>query len=168
MIIHDKFSIPTIDKLFNELVGAEVFSKLDLKTSYHQNRVTEQGVKRTVFRTHDEHYEFLVMPLGLSNAPTKFQSSMNEIFRPYLYSIVLVFFDDILIYSRILEDYLQHLRIIFCLLHDHQLAMNQKKCSFGQNRVKYLGQIMSKNRVKADPKKSKTWFSDLYPMIYST
>ena len=141
--IRNQYPLPRIDDLFDQLQGAKVFSKSDLRSGYHQLRVHDEDVPKTAFRTWYGHFEFLVMPFGLSNAPAAFMDLMNRIFRPYLDQFVIVFIDDILIYSGSGEEHAEHLRIVLQILREHQLYAKLSKCQFWLDSVAFLGHIVS-------------------------
>ena len=139
--------------MLDELHGAAFFTKLDLKAGYHQIRVSTPDIPKTAFRTHNGHYEYLVMPFGLCNAPSTFQAIMNSIFRPYLRKFILVFFDSILIYSPTWEQHLEHVQLTLAVLRQHQFYVKMSKCAFGKQELEYLGHIITHRGVKVDEKK---------------
>ena len=151
--IRNKYPIPRIDDLFDQLQGASVFSKIDLRSGYHQLKVRAEDIPKTAFRTRYGHYEFLVMSFGFTNAPAAFMDLMNGVFRPYLDSFVIVFIDDILIYSRTKEEHEHHLRIVLGILKEKKLYAKFSKCEFWLSSVAFLGHVVSKEGITVDPKK---------------
>ncbi|WMV08531.1 hypothetical protein MTR67_001916 [Solanum verrucosum] len=148
--IHNKYHLPRIEDLFDQLQGAVHFSKMYLRSGYHQLRIREEDVSKTAFRTRYGHYEFLVMPFGLTNAPAVFIDLMNRVFRPFLDRFVIVFIDDILVYSRSQEEHESHLKTVLQTLREHKLYAKFSKCEFWLDSVVFLGHVVSKDEIKAN------------------
>ncbi|KAI3715416.1 hypothetical protein L6452_22398 [Arctium lappa] len=153
LTLKNRYPLPRIDDLFDQLQGATYFSKIDLRSGYHQMRVREEDIDKTTFRTRYGHYEFLVMPFGLTNAPAVFMDLMNRVCRPYLDKFVIVFIDDILIYSRSKEDHKKHLELILELLKDQKLYAKLSKCEFWLREVHFLGHVVNEKGIHVDPAK---------------
>jgi Reverse transcriptase (RNA-dependent DNA polymerase)/RNase H-like domain found in reverse transcriptase len=154
--IKNRFPIPLIDDLTDRLHGAAWFTKIDLRSGYNQVRIHEEDVEKTAFRTRYGHYQYRVMPFGLTNAPATFQALVQDILRPLLDKSVIVYIDDILIYSKNEEEHQRHIRQVLEILRKHQLYGKINKCEFFKNSVEYLGHIISATGIATDPKKVDT------------
>ncbi|GKB43287.1 putative reverse transcriptase domain-containing protein [Tanacetum coccineum] len=151
--IRNRYPLPRIDDLFDQLQGAKHFSKIDLRSGYHQLRVKEQDISKTAFRTRYGHYEFLVMPFGLTNAPAVFMDLMNRVFHEFLDKFVIVFIDDILVFSKSKEEHEEHLRTVLQILRQEKLYAKFSKCEFWLSKVAFLGHIVSAEGITMDPAK---------------
>nr|XP_027121946.1 uncharacterized protein LOC113738868 [Coffea arabica] len=153
MTIKNKYPLPHIDELFDQLQGAVVFSKLDLRQGYYQLLIKQEDVPKTAFNSRYGHFEFAVMPFGLTNAPAAFMDLMHRVFKPYLDRFVVVFIDDILVYSKTREEHEQHLKLVLQTLRDHQLYAKFSKCEFWLEKISFLGHVISKEGITVDPAK---------------
>nr|GEX06338.1 hypothetical protein [Tanacetum cinerariifolium] len=153
LTVRNLYPLPRIDDLFDQLQGSQFFSKIDLRSRYHQLRVHQDDILKTAFRTHYGHFEFTVMPFGLTNAPAIFMDLMNRDYRPYLDKFVIVFIDDILIYSKTQGEYVEHLRLVFELLKKEKLYAKFFKCEFWLREVQFLGHVINGNGIYVDPSK---------------
>jgi hypothetical protein len=151
--VKDRFPIPIVDDMLDELYGASYFTKLDLRDGYHQVRVNTMDIPKTTFHTHNGYYEYLVMPFGLCNAPSTFQATMNLVFQPHLRKFILVFFDDILVYNLTWDMHLMHVKQTLMILKQHQFFVKTSKYVFGQQELEYLGHIITNHGVKVDENK---------------
>ena len=151
--VKNKYPLPRIDELLDQLKGAKWFSKIDLASGYHQIPIEPNDVRKTAFRTRYGHYEFVVMTYGLTNVPAAFMKMMNGIFRDFLDEFVIIFIDDILVYSRSKEDHERHLRAVIERLREHKLFAKLSKCSFWQKSIGFLRHIVSDQGVSVDTEK---------------
>ncbi len=151
--IKNKYPLPRIAELFDRLQGARYFSKIDLRSGYHQIRVADGHEYKTAFNTSLGQFEFTVMPFGLTNAPATFMTLMNSIFRPLLYQCVVVFLDDILVYSPTIEQHTADLTAVLKILRSNQLYAKLSKCEFFTRKVEFLGHIITEGQLLVDPKK---------------
>ena len=149
--VKNKYPLPKIDDMFDQLQESCVFSKIDLRSGYHQLKVKDEDVIKTAFHTRYRHYEFLVMPFGLNNALADFMDLMNRVFKPYLDQFVVVFIDDILVYLKNTEEHEKHLHVILQTLREHQLFSKLNKSEFWLDQISFLGHVVSNDRFSVDP-----------------
>ncbi|GKE39261.1 putative reverse transcriptase domain-containing protein, partial [Tanacetum coccineum] len=153
LTVKNRYPLPRIDDLFDQLQGSQFFSKIYLRSGYHQLRVHEDDIPKTAFRTRYGHFEFTVMPFGLTNAPTVFMDLMNRVCRPYLDKFVIMFIDDILIYSKTQEEHVEYLRLVLELIKKEKLYAKFSKCEFWLSKVQFLRHVINGNVIHVDPSK---------------
>ncbi|GJV50905.1 putative reverse transcriptase domain-containing protein [Tanacetum coccineum] len=153
LTIKNRYPLPRIDDLFDQLQGSSIYSKIDLRSGYHQLRVREEDIPITAFQMRYGHYEFQITPFGLTNAPAVFMDLMNRVCKPYLDKFVIVFIDDILIYSKNKEEHGEHLKTILNLLRSEKLYAKFSKCDFWLDSVQFLGHVIDSSGVHVDPAK---------------
>jgi hypothetical protein len=151
--IKNKYPLHRIDVLFDQLVGVKVFSKIDLRSGYHQIEIRASDIPKTAFSTRYGLYEYLVMSFGLTNAPTYFMYLMNSVFMPELDKFVVVFIDDIMVYSKSEDEHTKHLPTVLQRLRDHHLYAKLSKCDFWLREIKFFGHTISQDGISVDPKK---------------
>src|SRR5215212_3810604 len=154
--VKNRYTIPRIDELFDKLQGAKFFTKIDLTSGYHQIRIKNEDILKTAFRCRYGYYEFLIMPFRLTNVLATFQAVMQDILRPYLDGFVLVYIDDILIFSKTKKDHFKHIHLVLNKLRENQLYAKPSKCNFLTDSIEYLGHIVTSEGIKVDPHKIKT------------
>ena len=151
--VKNKYPLPLLSSTFEPLTHATVFTKLDLRNAYHLVRVREGDEWKTGFNTHLGHFEYLVMPFGLTNAPAVFQALVNDVLRDFLNIFVVVYLDDILVFSKTATEHARHVRQVLQCLLENRLFVKAEKCVFSTNSVEFLGHVLEEGRVRADPKK---------------
>ncbi|GKE16620.1 putative reverse transcriptase domain-containing protein [Tanacetum coccineum] len=167
LTLKNRYPLPRIEDLFDQLQGSRVYSKIDLRSGYHQLRVREEDIPKTAFRTRYGHYEFHVMPFGLTNTPALFMDLMNRVCKPYLDRFVIVFIDDILIYSKSRKEHEGYLKLILKLLKEEELYAKFSKCEFWLSKVQFLGHVIDSEGIHLDPatiEAIKDWASPKTPI----
>ncbi|GKE77227.1 putative reverse transcriptase domain-containing protein [Tanacetum coccineum] len=153
LTVKNRYPLPRIDNLFDQLRGACPFLKIDFQSGYHQPRVHEDAIPKIAFRTRYKHFEFTVLPFGLTNAPTIFMDLMNQVCKPYLDKFIIVFIDHILVYSKTKEEHEVHLKLVLELLRKEKLYAKFSKCEFWLQEVYFLGHVINQSGIHVDPSK---------------
>lgn len=169
MIVKNKFPLLVINEILDELYGAKYFTTLDMKADYHQVRMRSEDEYKIAFKTHQGHYQFKVMPFGLTNAPTTFQCLMNTILQPHLRKCVLMFLDDILVYTQDLQSHITHLKSVLTLLRNNSFYLKLSKCTFAQEQLKYRAiSSLSKELPRILPRQQTCWNGQLLQLQHNS